>query len=144
MSGDCHAAIAQLFADGKPRGTAWVIAPGLVATAKHCLTDAREKAPGSEQKLTLQFAGNSKIWNATWDEGARPTDLVAFGRRLVKGIQRFPEIVLKARLRSVRCGTFGSPPSEPPCDYPPHSLRLLVSIVLQKPESFRFPVCLGR
>ena len=33
-----------------------------------------------------------------------------FGRRQVKGIQRYPEIVLMARLRGVHCGTFGSPP----------------------------------
>jgi hypothetical protein len=33
--------------------------------------------------------------------------LIAFGRREIKGIQRFPKIVLMARLRSVLCGTFG-------------------------------------
>ena len=38
----------------------------------------------------------------------------ASGREQVKGIQWYPEIVLKARLRSVLCGNVGNPPSEPP------------------------------
>ncbi len=66
-----------------------------------------------------------------------PRGFHACGRRLVKGIQRFPDIVLTAlSSRASVAGLSGAPPSEPPCDKPPHSLRHLVSIVLQKPRAF--------
>ena len=84
----------------------------------------------------FMFAASSRGLCAPLTLVPRSVGLDADGRGFVKGIQRYPKIVLMARLRSVHCGTFGSPPSEPPCDAPPYSRRRLVTMFFKSPELF--------
>ena len=82
--------------------------------------------PGLSREFSSRFGASFMRSSA---RVARFTAPGAYGWRQVKGIQRFPKIVLQARLRSVLCGTFGNPPSEPPLTGSPRALRRFVSIV---------------
>jgi len=107
--------------------------PSLISSGRHSApsTPAGRRQSGVERDCSTPQTRFSRF---------RALD--AFGRRLVKGIQRHPNIVLTARLRNLRCSTFGNRPSVCPCDDPPHSLRLLVPSFCKSPE--HCPQALGR